>query len=100
MRYLINLTERQLESIQVLLEFKSQPKHVVKRLIFLIMIERILVIYMFERFVQWCLKNIKISKDELLEAVNTVDYDADGFITLGEFVRYCKGIINHARGKT
>lgn len=60
------------------------------------MLERILeimVITMFEKLVDFLLRNVKVDKKALQEAVDRADYDGDGCINLGEFIRFLRDTI-------
>lgn len=48
---------------------------------------------MFEKLVDFLLRNVKVDKKALQEAVDRADYDGDGCINLGEFIRFLRDTI-------
>lgn len=52
-----------------------------------------LVFYMFEKLIEYLLRNVKVDKKLLQESVDKADYNADGFISLGEFVSFVRDMI-------
>lgn len=64
------------------------------------MFERIftmVVIIMFEKLLNFLLNDVKVSKKTLQDLVEKADYDLDGFITLGEFVNFVRGVIGKSK---
>lgn len=64
------------------------------------MFERIftmVVIIMFEKLLNFLLNDVKVSKKALQDLVEKADYDLDGFITLGEFVNFVRGVIGKSK---
>lgn len=42
---------------------------------------------------EWLLKYVRIPKDALVEALEEVDVDKDGFISLGELIKAVRSLI-------
>lgn len=45
------------------------------------------------RFVQWLYKNVRVPKDGVVELLEKLDEDDDGYITVGEAIRAIKAWI-------
>lgn len=48
---------------------------------------------MLQKIIEWLLKNIKINKDIVTDAIKTMDKDGDGFFSLGELITEIRRIV-------